>query len=281
VYEFAGPIGGTYPIWTDPSYWDDGLRARFNWRQQVRALHKNLWKYRVFLWTDESFLIAGALILLLTSALAGKQRWSALVRWDLLLLSLVPSLLYGLVMVQTRYLGAFVVLFWLALLPKIKLPANETSKAMVLSATVVMLLTPALSLARSSTRDLRVGRASRADWETAVALQALGLHTGDRVGCIGLSFDVGWARLARVTVAAQIPTGRDGGYWRASARTQTAVLRAFARTGAHAVVADRPPAGCVATGWRRLESSDRYVRILVAPTPSAYVAGMSGEKHHG
>jgi hypothetical protein len=140
VYEFAGPIGGTYPVWTDPSYWNEGVRARLNWRQQARALLKNLKKYRELLWTDQSSLVTGVLMLLLTTALVAKRRLPSLVRGDLLLISIAPAVMYALVVVQSRYLGAFVVLFWLALLPEIRLPANETSKAMVVSATLAWIM---------------------------------------------------------------------------------------------------------------------------------------------
>jgi hypothetical protein len=30
VFEFDGPILGTYPPWTDPSYWNEGLQWHFS-----------------------------------------------------------------------------------------------------------------------------------------------------------------------------------------------------------------------------------------------------------
>ena len=29
VFEFDGPVPGTYPPWTDPSYWNEGVHPRF------------------------------------------------------------------------------------------------------------------------------------------------------------------------------------------------------------------------------------------------------------
>jgi hypothetical protein len=271
VYEFAGPIRGTYPNWTDPSYWNEGVRVRFNWRQQARALLKNLKKYRQLLWADQSGLIAGVLMLLLTTARVGKRRLSSLVRGDLLLISVAPVIMYGLVVVEPRYLGAFIMLFWLALLPEIRLPANETSKAMVVSATFVILLTPALGLARTSTRDILQRSMGRSAWETATGLRAIGIHAGDRVGCIGrLAFDIGWPRLARVSVVAAIPSGREAEYWGAGPTVRAAVLRAFAKAGARAVLTASPPAACVASGWHRLGATVWYVRLLDPPTQSSF-----------
>jgi hypothetical protein len=191
VYGFAGPIRGTYPVWTDPSYWNEGVRTSFNWRQQVRASLKNLKIYRRLLWTDQGGLIAVVLMLLLMTARVAERRLPALVRWDLLLLAMTPVILYGLVVVECRYLGAFVVLFWLALLPEIRLPANETSRAMVIPATLAILLTPVVGLARTSARDILLRSMGRDSWEAATGLRAIGIHAGDRVGCIGrLAFDM-------------------------------------------------------------------------------------------
>ena len=138
---------------------------------------------------------------------------------------------------------------------------------MAVVVTLLILLTPALGLARVSARDVLHRRVGQADWETATGLEARGIHAGDRVGCVGLSLDTAWARLARVSVIAEIPTSSEAEYWSASAAVRSAVLRAFSRAGARAVVSRRPPAGGAAAGWHRLGSSDRYVRLLEPPTP--------------
>jgi hypothetical protein len=271
VYEFAGPIGGTYPLWTDPSYWYEGVKAHFNWRQQARVVLKNLTVGRRQLpGTGPGWLVVGGLGVLLTIALGAKKRLPSLVRWDLLLISLAPAVLYSLVVVESRYLGADVVLFGLALLPAIRLPAQQTGQALVVPATLLILLIPAVSLARVGTRDIGRRSASRASREAATRLQAMGISPGDRVGCVGLSGDDDWARLARLSVIAEIPRGRQDEYWRASPRVRSAVLRAFAKAGVKALVAGRPPAVSAAAGWHRLGTTDRYVRLLPFPTRRAF-----------
>src|SRR5207244_11393935 len=80
VYEFAGPIGGTYPMWTDPSYWYTGVRARFNWHQQGHTVLKNLTVGRRQLpGKGPGSLVPGVLMLLLTIALVVKRRLPSLV----------------------------------------------------------------------------------------------------------------------------------------------------------------------------------------------------------
>jgi hypothetical protein len=171
--------------------------------------------------------------------------------------------------IESRYLGAYVVLLSLALLPEIRLPANKTSKTMLVPATLLILVIPALGLARAGARDIGRKSASRADWDAASGLQSMGIRAGDRVGCVGLSCDNGWARLARVSVVAEIPSGWEDEYWRASPRVRSAVLRAFAKAGARAVVTGRPPRVSAANGWHRLGMTDRYVRLLPSPLQSS------------
>jgi len=38
VFEFITPIGGTYPPWTDPSYWYEGLTIRFSLNKQIQRI---------------------------------------------------------------------------------------------------------------------------------------------------------------------------------------------------------------------------------------------------
>lgn len=262
VYEFAGPVQGTYPIWTDPSYWNEGLTPRFDARQQAVPLR----------WAMETTgrphrprpysLIAGVLLLLLIEARVRKRRWPARVRWELFLLALAPTLLYALVVIQTRYLGAQAVLLALAFLPAIRVPANQKSSARVVLATLLILFLPVAGLARIGARDAARRRASRADWAAAVALRKMGIHAGDRVGCIGMSWDVDWARLARVSVVAHIPSPQVDEYWGARPAARAAALNAFAKVGVKAVITRQQPPATAARGWRRLGSTDRYVYLL-------------------
>jgi len=42
IYEFNGPIPGTYPPSYDPSYWNEGRRATFSLRSQLRAIVRHV-----------------------------------------------------------------------------------------------------------------------------------------------------------------------------------------------------------------------------------------------
>jgi len=45
VFEFAGPVGGTYPPLYDQSYWNEGVRASFRLRSQIRVLAQSARDY--------------------------------------------------------------------------------------------------------------------------------------------------------------------------------------------------------------------------------------------
>ena len=42
AFEYAWPYGGTYPLWSDPSYWYAGAIVRFNGDQQLAAIKQSL-----------------------------------------------------------------------------------------------------------------------------------------------------------------------------------------------------------------------------------------------
>jgi len=49
VYEFAAPIGGSYPLWYDPSYWYEGIKPHFSLKGQLMALYRTTSSYlRIF-----------------------------------------------------------------------------------------------------------------------------------------------------------------------------------------------------------------------------------------
>ena len=50
MYEYASPVGGTYPPWYDPSYWHAGVRTYFNLSQQLVAVARNLRRFGGVLW---------------------------------------------------------------------------------------------------------------------------------------------------------------------------------------------------------------------------------------
>jgi hypothetical protein len=65
IYEFGTPIGGSYPPWYDPSYWNEGLTPHLDLSQQVRVMARNalLYYYPIFFSEYQVCLLLGFLIL--------------------------------------------------------------------------------------------------------------------------------------------------------------------------------------------------------------------------
>ena len=61
IYEFGSdPVGGTYPIWYDPSYWHEGETPHFDLRGQLRVLHWSAQEWWRLLVDDGILVIFGA-----------------------------------------------------------------------------------------------------------------------------------------------------------------------------------------------------------------------------
>jgi hypothetical protein len=108
------------------------------------------------------------------------------------------------------------------------------------------------------------GPAKNPDWEVAPALPGLGIHSGERVCYLGYALtDEGWAHLARVHIAAEIPVEDVPGFWSAGRPQQIAVANWLAAKGVKAIITRDAPASALAAGWERISETDYYVLTLV------------------
>jgi hypothetical protein len=82
------------------------------------------------------------------------------------------------------------------------------------------------------------------------------------VGFIGHSYTAFWARLARLRIVADMPSQHAARFWGADGERQWAVLRAFAATGATAVVSQSAPREGIPPGWIRVGDTGYLVYRL-------------------
>lgn len=274
IYEFATPIGGAYPVATDPVYWYEGAETRLNLPAQLRLLLASGLFYLDLFARQQAVLVTAVLL----AWWLGWQRPSSplflLRRYSLTLIALAAFALYAPVLVEGRYVGVFVILFWGDLLANWRLPDSPTNHRLIpalsLIAVAVMWLNifafnlDGLVTVTRGTTTASVTNAPPPTWpgETAVALHELGLHPGDQVGIIGYGFDAFWARLARVKIVAEMPDSAADLFWRGSDETQTQVLQAFAQSGARAVVAEYVPAYANTTGWQQVGNSNYHIYLF-------------------
>jgi hypothetical protein len=64
AFEFAEPVGGTYPVWYDPSYWYEGVEVRFDPMQQLSAFTRTGRVYTEYILMRQGPAIAALLLLL-------------------------------------------------------------------------------------------------------------------------------------------------------------------------------------------------------------------------
>lgn len=265
VYEFVGPLPGTYPLWYDPSYWYEGVRPRADLPATARAVVRNLALLA---------LRSAGIVLPLGLLLAGSYAlgWLRPARWAFWV-PFVPLAatvaLYAMVYLIDRYAGAQLAVLLVAALagsvPTRRAPGWITrgmpyATGAVLLANLAWWQTGTIALAaRGGMPDIG-GDAAR-------ELHALGVPQGAKVGVIGSGLTAFWARSARVHIVAEAPDARR--FWAAPPAEQTATLSALRAAGVAAVIADDAP-GCERRpGWRPigLNSCAWTGRIDPPPTP--------------
>ncbi len=276
IYEFATPVGGTYPVATDPSYWYEGVVSRPDLRKQAAYVLYSIAYYLELLAWQQGGVLFGVLLLFL---LSGRPRGSLSAigaRWSVALIGLAGLAGYSLIHVIGRYIGAFLILLWADALGNIRINAGTVKREFVTVAGSVMIAFMFVSVLIFNLQDvLRVADADRPHeqvsdgpapqrWpgEVAAELHRLGVGPGKVVGVIGDGFDSFWARLAKVKIVAEMP-GRDAGsFWRGDAELKRRVLDTFREIGVHAIVGEYLPADADTEGWHRVGNSDFFIYIF-------------------
>jgi hypothetical protein len=261
VYQFEGPVGGTYPFWYDPSYWQEGIQTHFDLRGQAGALKHGLGSYCRLLLRPllELNAFAGLSILYLLA----RKPWECIRRaaatWSVLLPALAALILYALVFVIYRYVASFVLIIWLAAFSGVVIPFSNRSKTLVAAISAFIIVTT-VGLAA-----LQVGRSPRSIepvyWEAATTLKEVGIQPGDKVAEIKADDLPFVAHLARVRIVAQV--NRPDHFFRAAPSTQILVLEALAGSGAKALlVTPEPPHATPGIEWKELGLTNYYVCLL-------------------
>ena len=278
VYEFAGPVGGTYPLAFDPGYWTAGIEPVVGIAQQGRALAANGVFY-FDLFVRQQGLLIGALLLLLGSSYRRRSEVrlrsteSVLVLWGLAALSM-----YALVYVISRYVGPFVLLLLACITSFVRLPASDGARNLVSFGGAVMIIGVWLNIAALNldglaaltgvTLDTPMASGQFTDGHhadhpaIAEELEEAGIEKGSSVAFLGYSFPAYWARLARVRIVAEIDPQEVEQFWSLEGSRRATVIEALAATPAEAVIAE--PFGLVTPppGWQRLGDTGYFFQRL-------------------
>jgi hypothetical protein len=241
AYAFALPNSGTHPLKFDPSYWMEGVRPRFVLRRQIATLLANFLKNQELL-----IALAMAVLLVLTFGYCLRRRLDvSMLRctWSMCLIGFAGCVMYAMVHVEARYVGAFLVLFWCGILFSLRIPRRVSGKVV----TVITLVVVAFSLLPMASlvyvkHSRGMGKINTAAL-VAAEIERVGVQAGDPVATIsqrGKGAGLGVERIARIMVAAGVDLDRGDEFWSLSVQQQQDLLHIFAARGVKAVIAVSP-----------------------------------------
>ena len=275
AYEFVSPFSATYPVWYDPTFWYDGVKPHFNFRQLSAAILRNL--YDMSLFYRQYYETAFPIVLLLLLAHADHSR---MVRdllhkyWPILLVGTGALLMYCLVNVQPRYIAGFVFLLVGVLLVVSDVLIGENDRmARAFAIALVVAVLPLIAHGLLDSR--RENRSARAQVDEALALREVGIGPGEKIGYIGNAFFEYWPKLARVSIVAEIPTRISDNvpstvddhdapasiFWQSPEAVKASIFQAMYKAHVEAVVAHSPGTG-TPSGWQPVRGSDLCVKFL-------------------
>jgi hypothetical protein len=264
VFEYAQPVGGTYPPWYDPSYWNEGVRPTFRLRSQVRVLVQSLLTYGT-IFTGYAPVVTAIVFFLLMGKNSALKAIAH--NWPLLIIPLAAAGVYALVLVKSRYVAGFAALFLVAVITQIRVPKDRSRTVPVclgLAVTFSMLLLLGSHFGNITYRALTIGPEPLMGEQVDVVegLQGMGLRANDKVAVLGDGLTAYWAHLGRFKIVAEIsdPSGRA--FWAAAPELKERTYKSIRHTNAEAIITWSPPEIVVAQSWRQIAGTHYYAYVF-------------------
>jgi len=262
VFEFASPIGGTYPPGYDWSYWMEGVRPHFCSRAALRVFRQSAGTFFKLALAQSEFAVA-ALVLFFCAP--NKRRILEALRFQsfLWLPPLAACAAYAVVLVEGRYVAPFAPLLWLAAFSCLLAQAGlstRAARALVLAAVCFTGLRLAKFTEENAAAIFSAPRNTDAD--VAAALRQAGVRPGDGLALLCPPEELHWARQLGARIVSEMPLGQESVFWPASDDVKSRVFSAFASSGAKFVITMDPPLGPARTGWLPLAQTDFFAHPL-------------------
>jgi hypothetical protein len=274
VYAFAEPIGGTYPMAYDPSYWTAGLVPDVSAGAQLRTLATSAMFWFDLFVREQGGFVACLLLLLLLSIPPTARRVVNSPIMVLFIWSLAAFGLYSLVHITPRYIAPFVVLFLACLLALVRLRAGSLSHRFSMVGGGALVAFTCLNIFTFNLAGLAGVVGFKPAAEAAVDLGKFGdegsvnhvefagwlydegLQREDRIAFIGYSFTAQWAHLAKLKIVAEIYPEHVPQFWNASPDRQAAILRSLYDVGVDAIIAEPYYGPLASDDWRNIGDTD-------------------------
>lgn len=248
VYEFASPVIGTYPPWTDPAYWDEGLPLQIDFKAHAIYIAKNVRRMFVLALQLGGFLAALA-ALWVWGADRQTARASLVRSWWLILLSVAALSVYAAVNVEPRYFASFWIILWLTLWTAVRLPETPEARRLASAAAAGFALTVALGLAEFTVTQFSFGADATANLMTAQALHEAGVAENTPVATLAIDNDVHWARLGRLKIVAEIPSTEASEFWSSDTDRRRRTIAGLTSAGARYLISGQAPPSAEAPDW--------------------------------
>jgi hypothetical protein len=277
VEEVSGPGPGSYALWYDPTYWFDGVRPHFEWRGQLRVLRTSFGEYFHML-SAQTGIATAFLALVFFSGWKGAWPKDFARLWPVWLPAAGTLTVYGLVHVESRFLGATVIILWCCLFAAVRLPVSDWSPRLSASCLAAACVAIGVSMTAQFARELSLiakGQVNT-EWEIAQDLKRLGVNSGDSVALLSReghpkAVDYYWAHLGQIRIVAEIPSPGVAAFWTAEPATRLRLFKLLSQTGSRALITGTPPPVSQMAGWQALGSTGYYA-ILLAPNESTATA---------
>lgn len=257
AYEYATPFSVTYSPWYEPSYWCEGTMLHFNIKSQLKVLLTNSKSYCELIFGMQRGLLIAYLILFFASTKKILYLKNLREGWALLIPAIAGISMYWFVFVAFRYIGAFIVLFWLGLFSTLKLPRFKVTQYLInylIGITVVFMIIESV-ISRDLITNINYS-IDQTEWNISECFKEIGIKKGDKVAIIGMYDSLPWARYTRVHVIAEVPDKYKNAFWTSSEQCKLQLLKTFKNVGAKVVLTGTTPLNT--TGWKNIKGTKYY-----------------------
>jgi len=247
--------GITYAPWYDPSILGKDIKGKMHPAQQARVLYDN---YKVV--RDTLLIQFGALAFAAILLYWVCRKTSIRQTWPVAFYAICGLGLYSAVLIETRYIGAFVLTFWAACFGSVVIPKDlplqrfvRMTLAVATAITVFLTLPSLISMLNPRTIPSE-------PLDVAREVSELGLPQGTKIAVVGDGRWQMWPQPLGLTISAEIPERQAPIFWTDAARQSDAlgVMRS-----AHAdVVIGKAPAGFTSPNWQCSSSTGYCVHDL-------------------
>jgi hypothetical protein len=266
VIEFASPLPGTFPLFYDPSYWNQGTPIHFSAAPQMHAIFVSVFEWlREWLFEYEIVLAALVGLAAVSCMPSDRAQWprsiGVLFAWSLLWFPL-----YGVIHVESRYMIAAYLILSVLLARRLVSTARPHATLGIAAMVAGFVLIQAGGLAWEAIRQAR--DATTPEYlSLADGLRKLGLTPSTRIAVIGRrdGLYASYAHAARLQVAAEVID--EPGAPPVTDANIDSVKAVLARAGVRAIVRRAGPLGFASQQWHRVVLDDGAIAGVLFTTP--------------